>query len=70
MWRNSDLPLLPNAESQQALIHPHYYVPHPNVGVVSAVPLVAGDNKKAKNESLCLNLKLYGSDATAVLFHI
>lgn len=59
MWRNSDLPLLPNAESQQALIHPHYYVPHPNVGVVSAVPLVAGDNKKAKNASLCLNLKLY-----------
>lgn len=41
VWRNYDSPLLPNADSQQALIHPQNYVSHPYVGVISAVPLVA-----------------------------
>lgn len=49
MWRDDDPPPLPNADSQQGLVHAWNHIPHPDVGVVRGVPLVAvGGNTQAR----------------------
>lgn len=40
-WRDDDPPPLSNADSQQSLVHAWNHIPHPNVRVVCAIPLVA-----------------------------
>lgn len=45
-WRDDDPPPLSNADSQQSLVHAWNHIPHPNVRVVCAIPLVAGTDKK------------------------
>lgn len=44
MWRNDDSPPLPDADPQQGLVHALDHIPHPDVRVVSAVPLITGIN--------------------------
>lgn len=61
MWRDDDPPPLPNADSQQGLVHPRNHIPHPDVGVVCAIPLVAGgSNRRAQfNINFFFKLELY-----------
>lgn len=62
-WRDGDPPPLPAADSQQSLVHARNHIPHPDVSVVRAIPLVAVERNRHKTGSFVLEFILKGNYA-------